>query len=75
MAVRGRFEVISEFTREIVTSIGQINLCSPGKIREFKTPTTVATAMVEDVFFFFNFFVYFINPYTAQFLFVLRRPA
>ena len=74
MAVRGRFEVISEFTREIVTSIGQRNLCSPGKVREFKTPTTVATAMVEDVFFF-NFFVYFINPYTAQFLLVLRRPA
>lgn len=57
MAVRGRFEVISEFTREIVTSIGQRNLCSPGKVREFKTPTTVATAMVEDVFFLIFLFI------------------
>ena len=43
MAVRGRFEVIIRIRSLNFNSVGQRNLCSSGKVREFQKPMTVAT--------------------------------
>lgn len=45
MALTGGLRSLSGFAGEIVNSIGQRNLRSSGKVKEFLKPMTVATVM------------------------------